>query len=154
MSQAYFALHLLCPIPKCQPTLGSSLGASPSHLLIGDLQQFKHHGMSTHVPQQPLLLLPALPHWSALLHTQLAKSNQNLRGRSQYQETNLELECGENPEGSRWQWINNLGRGIPPVCHVPDDCMKSSQCEKSVPFRINSISRFQQPVKWVHGSVT
>lgn len=44
------------------PTLGSSLGANPSYLLIGDLQQFKHHGMSAHVPQQPLLLLPALPH--------------------------------------------------------------------------------------------
>lgn len=48
---------------KSQPTLGSSsLGARPSHLLIGDLQQFEHHGMSAHVPQQPLLLLPALPH--------------------------------------------------------------------------------------------
>ena len=46
-----------------QPALGSSnLGASPSHLLIGDLQQFEHHSMSSHVPQQPLLLLPALPH--------------------------------------------------------------------------------------------
>lgn len=46
-----------------QPALGSSnLGASPSYLLIGDLQQFEHHSMSSHVPQQPLLLLPALPH--------------------------------------------------------------------------------------------
>lgn len=26
------------------------------HLLIGDLQELQHHAVSSHVPQQPLLL--------------------------------------------------------------------------------------------------
>lgn len=72
------------------PTLESSIaGASPSHLLVGDLQQLQHHSMGTHVPQQSLLLLPALPHRRALLNTELAKSNQNLREKSTIEDQEL-----------------------------------------------------------------
>lgn len=49
-----------------------------AHLLVGDLQQLQHHGMGAHVPEQALLLLPALPHRGALLDTEFAESNQNL----------------------------------------------------------------------------
>lgn len=52
-----------------------------AHLLVGNLQQFQYHSMGTHVPQQALLLLPALPHSRALLNTQSAESDQNLVGR-------------------------------------------------------------------------
>lgn len=72
--------------PKCE-VFGETQEPAPhgaaavdvdAHLLVGDLQQLQHHGMGTHVPEQALLLLPALPHRGALLDTEFAESNQNL----------------------------------------------------------------------------
>lgn len=51
--------------------------------------------MRAHVPQQPLLLLPALPDGDTLLHTQLAKAKQDLEKR-------LALELGFISEHARW----------------------------------------------------
>lgn len=56
-------------------------GGGPAHLLVGNLQQLQHHGVRAHVPQQALLLLPALPHRRALLNTEFAQPNQNLSER-------------------------------------------------------------------------
>lgn len=52
-----------------------------AYLLVGDLQQLQHHGVGAHVPEQALLLLPALPHGCALLNTEFAETDQNLAGR-------------------------------------------------------------------------
>lgn len=49
------------------------------HLLVRDLQQLQHHGVSPHVPQESLLLLPALPHRGPLLHAELAEPQQDLQ---------------------------------------------------------------------------
>jgi len=51
------------------------------NLFIRDLQQFKHNCVSSHVPQQSLLLLAALPDRGALLDTQLAEPEQDLEKR-------------------------------------------------------------------------
>ena len=56
-------------------------GGGDAHLLVGDLQQLQHHGVGAHVPEQALLLLPALPHGCTLLNTEFAESDQNLVGR-------------------------------------------------------------------------
>lgn len=51
------------------------------NLFIGDLQQFKHNCMCSHVPQQSLLLLAALADRGALLDAQLAEPQQDLEKR-------------------------------------------------------------------------
>lgn len=51
---------------------------SSSDLLIGDLQELQHHAVSSHVPQQPLLLLLGLLPGAALLDTQLTEAQQDL----------------------------------------------------------------------------
>lgn len=56
-------------------------GGGLAHLLVGDLQQLQHHGVRAHVPQKPLLLLPAFPHGRALLDTEFAEADQNLSER-------------------------------------------------------------------------
>lgn len=53
-------------------------GAPRTDLLVRDLQQLQHHGVRAHVPEQPLLLLPALAPRRALLHAQLAEPDQDL----------------------------------------------------------------------------
>lgn len=72
--------------PRNPPPWSSSRGVwlqggGDAHLLVGDLQQLQHHGVGAHVPEQALLLLPALPHRCALLNTEFAESDQNLEGR-------------------------------------------------------------------------
>lgn len=49
-----------------------------SYLLVWDLQQLQDHGVRPHVPQQPLLLLPALPAREAFLDAELAEPQQDL----------------------------------------------------------------------------
>lgn len=43
---------------KAPPTQCFYFGGDPSHLVVGHLQQVQHDFMSSHVLQQPLLLLP------------------------------------------------------------------------------------------------
>lgn len=43
---------------KAPPTQCFCFGGDPSHLVVGHLQQVQHDFMSSHVLQQPLLLLP------------------------------------------------------------------------------------------------
>lgn len=51
---------------------------SEGYLLVWDLQELQDHGVRPHVPQQPLLLLPALPTREAFLDAQLAEPQQDL----------------------------------------------------------------------------
>lgn len=62
---------------RLDPVTADGAGPGPN-LLVGDLQQLQHHGMGAHVPEQPLLLLPALAPRCALLHAQLAQPDQDL----------------------------------------------------------------------------
>ena len=76
-------------------------GGGDAHLLVGDLQQLQHHGVGAHVPEQALLLLPALPHGCALLNTEFAESDQNLVGR----------KIKVSPQSTSLFWGSNLQPG-------------------------------------------
>lgn len=60
------------------PFSGAPVLFSEGYLLVWDLQELQDHGVRPHVPQQPLLLLPALPTREAFLDAQLAEPQQDL----------------------------------------------------------------------------
>lgn len=64
-----------------------------SYLLVWDLQQLQDHGVRPHVPQQPLLLLPALPAREAFLDAELAEPQQDLGKKGdQFRRNSFSLE--------------------------------------------------------------
>lgn len=63
LKRKIFTIHFLIMLKKKKRKAAkprSLISKNQLHLLVGDLQELQHHTVSSHVPQQPLLLLLTL----------------------------------------------------------------------------------------------
>lgn len=87
---------------KCKASKPRSLiYKNQLHLLVGDLQELQHHTVSSHVPQQPLLLLLTLLPRTSLLDAQLTETQQDLTTHSTL--FLFQATIKENPQKYRFQ---------------------------------------------------
>ncbi len=75
-----------------------SYAKAHTHLLIRDLQQFQDHTVSSHVPEEPLLLFLILLARDALQNTQFAQPQKDLHPQKitkniRYTSQNILLAC-------------------------------------------------------------
>lgn len=83
-----------------------------SYLLVWDLQKLQDHGVRTHVPQQPLLLLPALPTGQTFLDAQLAEPKQDLNKRRKKMKQNNFCETEVFKPGNDVQAISKISTSL------------------------------------------